>query len=92
MKIENAQGIEGSLHLSNMVVATPSNEGKLAKPGYGIRIENPVAGNTITIVFWDDSTIQLQLSELDHGYHPIGPIKRINETGTSGSFRVLVGQ
>lgn len=92
MKIENAQGIEGSLSLSNMVVATPSNTENLPKPGYGIRIENPVAGNTITIVFWDNSTVQLQLSELDHGYHPIGPIKRINATGTSGSFRVLVGQ
>ena len=92
MKIENAQGIEGSLFLSNMVVATPSDSGKLPKPGYGIRIENPVAGNTIAVVFWDDSVVQMNLSELDHGYHPIGPIKRINVTGTSGSFRVLVGQ
>lgn len=92
MQNENAKGERINLQGSGGVVVTPSNTSDIPGGGAkGIRLENVADGNVITLVFPDDSTLQLTLKTFDHGYHP-WIVKRINATGTTGTLRIIAIQ
>ena len=86
---ENYKGDRTNLQGSGGAIITPSNSVNLPKAAQGFRLENVVAGNVLTMVFMDDSTLQLNLTEADAGYHPFVGIKRFNATGTTGSLRII---
>lgn len=86
---ENYEGNRTNLQGSGGAIVTPSNTVNLPKAAHGFRLENVAAGNVITMVFADDTTLQLTLTEADAGYHPFVGIKRFNATGTTGSLRII---
>ena len=89
MQLENAKGQRVNLQAGGGAVVTRSDTNDLEKVANGFRLENVTAGETLTVVFTDDTTLQLTLSDLDAGYHPVGPIKRFNSTGSSGSYKII---
>lgn len=70
-------------------IITRSNTVDLPKVARGFRLENVQDGNTLTMMFQDDTTLQLTLTVADNGYHPWGPIKRFLVTGTTAGIRVI---
>jgi hypothetical protein len=89
MQIENTSGDRVNLQASFGEIITRSNTVDLPKVARGFRLENVQDGNTLTMMFQDDTTLQLTLTVADNGYHPWGPIKRFLVTGTTAGIRVI---
>lgn len=89
MQNENHQGHRLNLQGSGGAIVTPHNSTNLERPAQGFRLENVANGNVLTMVFMDDTTLQLTLTEADAGYHPFVGIKRFNATGTTGTLRII---
>jgi hypothetical protein len=89
MQLENAKGERTNLQACGGEIVTKSDTVNLDQVARGFRLENVSDGNTLSIVFMDDTTLQLTLTTADNGYHPWAPIKRFNTTGSTAGVRVI---
>lgn len=89
MQIENAKGQRVNIQAGGGEIVTKHDTNNLAQVANGFRLENVADGNTLVLVFQDDSTLTLTLTTADNGYHPWGPIKRFNATGSTAGVRVI---
>lgn len=89
MQIENAAGDRVNFQATSGEIVTKSDTVDLAKVARGFRLENVSDGNTLVLVFADNTKLTLTLTTADNGYHPWGPIKRFDNTGSTSGVRVI---